>query len=99
MAKDTCVMCGEITPYDFETNIHLRYGYVEGMGQLCQSCYNGEKNDDTLIIPKKIVSHNTKIDNLFDYTGVLYRSNLDKNYTDLNPSWVFDIFKEKLEEL
>jgi hypothetical protein len=29
----------------------------------------------------------------------LYRSNLDKNYTDLNPSWEFDIFKEKLEQL
>lgn len=55
MAKDTCVMCGEITPYDFETNIHLRYGYVEGMGQLCRSCYNGEKNDEILTIPKKIV--------------------------------------------
>ena len=26
-------------------------------------------------------------------------TNLDKNYTDLNPSWVFDIFKEKLEQL
>jgi len=50
-------------------------------------------------IPKKIISHNTKIDNLFEYSGVLYRSNLDKNYTDLNPSWVFDIFKEKLEQL
>ena len=50
-------------------------------------------------IPKKIISHNTKIDNLFEYSGVLYRSNLDKNYTDLNPSWAFDIFKEKLEQL
>ena len=46
MAKDTCVMCGNVTPYDFETNIHLRYGYVEGMGQLCQPCYNGEKNEE-----------------------------------------------------
>jgi hypothetical protein len=50
-------------------------------------------------IPKKVISHNTKIDNFFDYKGVLYKSNLDKNSTDLNPSWVFDIFKEKLEQL
>ena len=50
-------------------------------------------------IPKKVISHNTKIENIFEYSGVLYRSNLDKNYTDLNPSWVFDIFKEKLEQL
>ena len=55
MAKDTCVMCGKITPYDYETNIHLRYGYVEGMGQLCLPCYNGEKNEETLTITKKMV--------------------------------------------
>ena len=54
---------------------------------------------DDFNIPKKVISHNTKIDNFFDYSGVLYKSNLDKNFTDLNPSWVFDIFKEKLEEL
>jgi hypothetical protein len=29
----------------------------------------------------------------------LYNSNLDKNFTDLNPSWDFDIFKEKLEQI
>jgi hypothetical protein len=54
---------------------------------------------DEFEIPKTVISHNTKIDNFFDYKGVLYRSNLDKNYTDLNPSWEFDIFKEKLEQL
>jgi N-acetyl-anhydromuramyl-L-alanine amidase AmpD len=54
---------------------------------------------DEFNIPKKVISHNTKIDNFFDYKGVLYKSNLDKNCTDLNPSWVFDIFKEKLEQL
>jgi N-acetyl-anhydromuramyl-L-alanine amidase AmpD len=54
---------------------------------------------DEFNIPKKVISHNTKIDNFFDYKGVLYKSNLDKNSTDLNPSWVFDIFKEKLEQL
>lgn len=54
---------------------------------------------DEFNIPKKVISHNTKIDNFFDYSGVLYKSNLDKNFTDLNPSWGFEIFKEKLEEL
>jgi len=56
MAKDVCVICGVTTEYDFETNIHYRYGYVEGMGQLCKSCYNGEKNEEILIIPKKIIN-------------------------------------------
>lgn len=64
------------------------------------SCLNlVRKLCDEFNIPKKVISHNTKIDNLFDYSGILYKSNLDKKFTDLNPSWGFDIFKEKLEEL
>lgn len=52
---------------------------------------------DSFNIPKLAISHNTKIDNFFDYKGVLYRSNLEKHYTDLNPSWDFEKFKNKLE--
>lgn len=40
MAKDTCIMCGVETPYDFETHIDLRIGYIEGAGQLCSVCFN-----------------------------------------------------------
>ena len=36
MAKDKCIMCGADTPYDFETHIDYRYGYVEGAGQCCK---------------------------------------------------------------
>lgn len=50
-------------------------------------------------IPKTVISHNTKVDNLSNYQGVLYKSNLNKNFTDLNPSWDFEIFKEKLEKI
>ena len=35
MAKDKCVLCGKETPYDFETHIDYRIGYVEGGGQGC----------------------------------------------------------------
>lgn len=49
-------------------------------------------------IPKTVVSHNTKIDLVNDYTGVLYKSNLDKNYTDLSPAWDFEGFKSKIEK-
>jgi Na+/proline symporter len=54
---------------------------------------------DEFNIPKNVISHNTKINNFFDYRGVLYKSNLNKNYTDLNPSWDFDKFKQKLEQI
>jgi hypothetical protein len=49
-------------------------------------------------IPKKVISHNTKIDDFFDYKGILYRSNLEKHYMDLNPNWDYEGFKQKLEE-
>lgn len=33
-------MCGVETPYEFETHIDFRYGYVEGAGQMCKDCYD-----------------------------------------------------------
>jgi hypothetical protein len=33
MAKDTCVLCGTETPYEFETHVDFRHGYREGAGQ------------------------------------------------------------------
>lgn len=47
-------------------------------------------------IPIVAVSHNTKIDNISDYEGIMYKSNITKYYNDLNPSWDFDQFNEKL---
>lgn len=47
-------------------------------------------------IPKTIPNHNTKMD-LLGYKGVIYKSNIDKHYTDLNPTWDFNSFKNKLE--
>jgi len=37
---EKCVSCGEDTPYTFNENIYNRNWYVEGAGQLCESCYN-----------------------------------------------------------
>lgn len=50
-----------------------------------------------LNIPKLVVAHNTKIDDLYDFEGVLYKSNIEKHFTDLNPNWKFEIFKNKIE--
>lgn len=48
-------------------------------------------------IPKTILSHNTKVDNLKDYEGIIYKSNIDKQYTDLSPAWNCVEFKNKVE--
>ena len=36
---DKCVSCWEDTEYTKGTNIHYRNFYIEGAGQLCESCY------------------------------------------------------------
>lgn len=55
MAKDTCVLCGVETPYDYETHIDLRIGYIEGAGQLCKSCYNIGSSRQHVAIPVYLI--------------------------------------------
>ena len=54
---------------------------------------------DEFNIPKLVINHNTKIDNLDDFKGILSKSNLNKNYTDLSPSWDFSVFINKIENI
>lgn len=56
-----------------------------------------DKLCDEFYIPKIAVPHNTKIDILDTFSGVLYKSNIEKHYTDLSPAWKFEEFKYKLE--
>lgn len=60
MAKEKCVICGCQTQYDFDLHIDLRYGYVEGVGQLCSSCYEDKPKK-----PEKI-DNKSKNDNIYD---------------------------------
>ena len=46
----------------------------------------------------KSVGHNTFIDGIEYFEGIVYRSNYFKESTDLNPSWDFNKFKELIEE-
>ena len=36
---DCCVCCGTETKEETTKNIHKRYYYVEGSGQLCRKCW------------------------------------------------------------
>jgi N-acetyl-anhydromuramyl-L-alanine amidase AmpD len=49
-------------------------------------------------IPAKCVAHNTYIDGVEYFEGIVYRSNYYKESTDLNPSWEFKKFKELIEK-
>jgi N-acetyl-anhydromuramyl-L-alanine amidase AmpD len=52
---------------------------------------------DDFNIPRDTINHNTKLNSLGDFSGILYKANLDKFYTDLNPTWDFEVFKNKIE--
>lgn len=58
MAKEKCIICGDETPYDFQTHIDYRLHYIEGAGQLCETCSNnmGKKSDNEYVkVPTNIV--------------------------------------------
>ena len=48
-------------------------------------------------IPLNVVSHNTGFKDANKYEGVLYRSNFEKYYTDISPTFDFEGFKNKIE--
>ncbi len=43
--------------------------------------------------------HNTKIDDIYNFKGVCYRSNLNEKYNDINPSWFFEEFSERVKKM
>ena len=52
---------------------------------------------ETYDIDKKCISHNTYTKEVEEFNGITYRSNYYKDNTDVNPSWDFRKFKEKIE--
>ena len=47
---------------------------------------------EILKIRKKCVGHNTKVDGIENFEGIVSKSNFDGRYTDLNPSFNFENF-------
>jgi hypothetical protein len=43
-------------------------------------------------IPLTAMTHNVKMDDLDDYNGILYKSNIETYYTDLSPAFDFEYF-------
>jgi hypothetical protein len=53
--KEHCVSCGVETAYEVSTHIDMRSGYIEGLGQLCVSCYNSSKERNHIIVPESTI--------------------------------------------
>ena len=52
---------------------------------------------DRFTIGNNTVTHNTTLDTPNAFSGVMYRSNFDKYYSDLSPAWDFKLLKENME--
>jgi N-acetyl-anhydromuramyl-L-alanine amidase AmpD len=48
-------------------------------------------------IDNKFIGHNTKVEGVKLYNGIVCRSNFNERYTDLNPSFEFEKFKQYIE--
>jgi N-acetyl-anhydromuramyl-L-alanine amidase AmpD len=48
-------------------------------------------------IDNKFIGHNTKVEGIKLYNGIVCRSNFNERYTDLNPSFEFEKFKQYIE--
>lgn len=76
MAKDICIMCGVETPYEFETHIDYRYGYIEGAGQLCKTCYERDTKHEQIVISSDLIYNTPNDQELGTKVRQLYFNNL-----------------------
>lgn len=49
-------------------------------------------------IQRNVMPTNVQKSDVFSFKGVCYKSNYDSKYYDLNPTWDFETFKEKIEK-
>ena len=54
--NETCIMCDVETDVLCSMHIDFRHNYIEGAGQLCQSCYNRGTSREHLAIPTYLIT-------------------------------------------
>jgi N-acetyl-anhydromuramyl-L-alanine amidase AmpD len=64
---------------------------IKSTAELCNNLI------DTLKINRSCVGHNTKIEGIKNFEGIVSRSNFNGRYTDLNPSFNFETFTKLIE--
>lgn len=64
---------------------------IKSCAELCKKLIEDNSMD------KKCIGHNTKIDGIENYEGIVSRSNFDPIYTDLSPAFKFETFIQHLE--
>ena len=64
---------------------------VDSLVELC------EKLTKKFSIHKTFIGHNTKVDGIKIFNGIVCRSNYNNKYTDLSPAFKFEEFKNRIE--
>ena len=64
---------------------------LETTAELCNQLIESQS------LERKFIGHNTKVDGVSRFGGIVSRSNFDSNYTDLNPSFNFKMFTKIIE--
>jgi N-acetyl-anhydromuramyl-L-alanine amidase AmpD len=65
---------------------------TESVGFLCKELLKNLK------IKPQVVEHNTKINGIEKYVGIVTKSNFDTNYTDLSPAFNFNELLKKITD-
>jgi len=52
---------------------------------------------ETFSINKQCIGHNTRVDTVHKFSGIVTKSNFSSEYTDLSPAFNFEYFQNKLE--
>lgn len=85
MSKDLCVLCGKETQYEFETHVDYRTGYIEGAGQLCESCYETSNDREGIIIPKSLIKRYSNNYDLGEAVRRYYFENYEEDKKKVEP--------------
>ena len=64
---------------------------VDSLVELC------EKLTKKFSIHKTFIGHNTKVDGIKIFNGIVCRSNFNNKYTDPSPAFKFEDFKTRIE--
>lgn len=64
---------------------------IEKTVELCKSLC------EKFSIPNKFVGHNTKIEGIENFKGIVSRSNFNSRFTDVSPAFPFETFKKEIE--
>ena len=64
---------------------------IDSLSKICKNIISDMK------IQKEVIEHNTKINGIEKFEGIVTRSNFDSNFTDLSPAFDFENFRKKIE--